>query len=73
MNKKLWNIFTKWGSGFKLEAERDYKDPKESLIYHLFIYGICYPSKYELVGDDIGAMLKQAILDGKSNYLDLYR
>ncbi len=65
MDNKVWKEFIKWGSGFELEAERDYKASNESLIYHLFMYGLCYDDGYEIVGTNLDKLLKQAIEDGK--------
>lgn len=61
--------FIKWGSGFTIDAERDYKTKGEPLIYHLFMFGLHYPDKYEIVGRDLEKLMKQAIRDGKKRYI----
>lgn len=61
MTKKLWNKFIQYGSGFVIEAERDYKQKGEPLIYHLRCFGLLYPDNFELVGEDLEKLLKEAI------------
>lgn len=61
---ELWPQFTRYGSGWTLEAERDYKAAGSPLIYHLRMFGVVYPDHYELVGDDPPTLLRQAIADG---------
>lgn len=63
--KKLWQEFIKYGSGFELEAERDYQAKGKPLIYHLKMFGLIYPDDYELMGRDLEKLLKQAMKDGK--------
>jgi hypothetical protein len=63
--KKLWRRFIQYGSGFKIEAERDYQSKGTPLVYRLRMYGLIYPEGYELIGEDIEKLLKQAIKDVK--------
>jgi len=67
MNNELWEKFTEWGSGFRIEAERDYKIKNEPLVFHLFMYGIHYKEDYEIIGYDLEKLLKQAIRDGEKS------
>ena len=63
MNKidiELFKEFTKWGSGFILEAERDYKAKGEPLVYHLTMYGLWADDENEFVSTDINVVMKQA-------------
>jgi hypothetical protein len=66
--KKLWQQFIQYGSGFRLEAERDYHTKGEPLFYHLKMFGLIYPDGYELVGYSLEKLLKQAIKDGKKRF-----
>ena len=61
LNTKLWKEFIEWGSGFTLEAERDYKAKGEPLIYHLTMYGLCANDKNEFVSKNINIIMKQVI------------
>ena len=72
MNQAIWQEFIKWGSGFKIEAGRDYKEKGEPLIYHLFMYGLLYDDDYELVGKNLNKLLKTAIKDGQRKQLNSY-
>ena len=65
MTNKLWQEFIKWGSGFNIEAERDYKKKDKPFIYHLFMYGLHYENDYELIGKNLDDLLKTAIKDGE--------
>lgn len=62
--QKLWNKFVKYGSGFVLEADRDYEIKSEPLIYHLHMYGLIYPDNYEIIGYDLKKLLVKAMRDG---------
>lgn len=64
MKKEIWEEFIKWGSGWKLEADRDYKQKGNPFCFHLKMFGLYYPDNYELVGRDLEKLLKQAIKDG---------
>lgn len=47
MKNKLAIIreFLKWGSGFTLQAERDYRDQKSPYFYELTVYGLYAPDE----------------------------
>lgn len=65
--KEIWQEFIEWGSGWILEAERDYKKKNNPLCYHLNMFGLHYPDNYELVGYNLQELLKQAIKDGRKS------
>ena len=65
MNLKLWEKFLKYGSGFDLEAEREYDKPSQPYFYHLRCYGLAFPTDYELLGFNLDKLLKKAIEDGQ--------
>ena len=65
MNNKLWKEFTKWGSGWELSAEREYKKKGTPLVYHLKMFGLYYPKDYEIISYGLDTLLKRAIKDGK--------
>ena len=67
LDTKLWNEFCDYGSGFELEAERDFKVKTQPLIFHLKMYGLHYKDGYELVGTDLNKLLKQAIKDAQKS------
>lgn len=67
MNNKLWKEFIEWGSGFRIEAERDYKIKGEPLFFHLFMYGIHYKEDYEIMDYNLEKLLKRAIRDGEKS------
>ena len=56
--------FLEWGSGFNLEAERDYSKKGDPLVYHLNCYGL-YSQHKEYIGKDLEKVLKKAISDYK--------
>lgn len=70
---ELWNDFMTYGSGFKLEAERDYDHKDQPLIFHLTMYGLVYPTDYELVGTNLNKLFKKAIVDGKKNFKEMLK
>jgi hypothetical protein len=61
LDVSIWNKFIKYGSGFTLEAERDYKKRGEPLVYHLFLYGLWTDDENEFVGEDLNVLMKEAI------------
>lgn len=67
MNEKIWKEFTRWGSGFKLEAERDYDMKNKKFIYHLTCYGL-FMDEEELISMDINQLMQQAIKKAKKNW-----
>jgi len=67
MKKELWQEFIKWGSGFNLEAEREFEERGKPLYFHLKMFGFHYPSNYELTGKNLNKLLKQAIKDGEKS------
>lgn len=66
MNKKIWQEFTKWGSRWTLEAERDYLKKDKPLIYHLKMFGAFYLEEPEFVGDNLEKLFKKAIKHGQN-------
>ena len=66
--EEVWKEFIDYGSGFKLEAERDYKTKREPVYYHLFMYGLVYPTGYEIVGTNLKKLLLQTMKDGNQEF-----
>lgn len=68
IDAKLWHEFTtKWGSGFTLEAERDYKARDNPLVYHLKMYGLWADDDGEFTSKDINVCMRKAIERLKKN------
>lgn len=65
MTSKLWNKFVTYGSGFVLEADRDYDIKGKPFIYHLQMSGLCYPDNYEIIGYKLEKLMEKAIKDGE--------
>ena len=63
MKSDIWDKFIKYGSSFEIEGEKDNHD-SSVIYYHLRMFGLIYPSGYEIVGKDINKLIKQAIKDG---------
>ena len=61
---KTFQEFIKWGSGWEIEAARDYHDKKQPLWFSLKMHGIWWKN-YEICGDNLEELMKQAIKDGK--------
>lgn len=60
-----------YGSGWQIEAERDYKDKKERMVYHIKAWGIIYPKNYEVVSYKLKAALEQFLADSEEFGLKL--
>jgi hypothetical protein len=67
IDNEIWSEFIKWGSAFELEAERLYDEPGVPYVFQIHMYGLYYPSQYEIIGKDINKLMRQAIKDGKKN------
>ena len=72
IDSELWLEFIQWGSGFTLEAERDYQSKKEPLFYHLTMNGLFFHND-ELMGENINKLMKEAIKIGRRNQTKLLK
>jgi len=62
IDAKLFQEFITWGSGFTLEAERDYKRKGRPFIFHLTVYCLWVDNdENEFVSTNINVVMKRAI------------
>ena len=60
-------VLCSYGSGFNLDADRDYHQKGDPLIFHLRCFGMVFDDNYEGVGKDLNKLVREAVKNAKKN------